>query len=78
VTAWAAENRLVLGTSVVADGSNEVAAIPELLRTLDLAGALATIDAGSPARRGSSTTLKSTPETAFTVRTTSRTEKPRP
>ncbi|OJW23998.1 MAG: hypothetical protein BGO49_24095 [Planctomycetales bacterium 71-10] len=45
VTAWAAENRLVLGTSVVADGSNEVAAIPELLRTLDLAGALATIDA---------------------------------
>src|SRR3954447_24750823 len=36
VTAWAAENRLVLGTSAVADGSNEIAAIPELLRTLDL------------------------------------------
>src|SRR3954449_4359910 len=45
VTAWAAENRLVLGTASVADGSNEVAAIPELLRTLDLAGALVTIDA---------------------------------
>src|SRR5947209_4053903 len=45
VTAWAAENRLVLGTAAVPDGSNEVAAIPELLRTLDLGGALVTIDA---------------------------------
>lgn len=45
VTAWAAENRLVLGTASVPDGSNEIAAIPELLRTLDLAGALVTIDA---------------------------------
>jgi predicted transposase YbfD/YdcC len=45
VTAWAAENRLVLGAASVRDGSNEVAAIPELLRTLDLAGAVVTIDA---------------------------------
>jgi predicted transposase YbfD/YdcC len=45
VTAWAAENRLVLGAASVADGSNEIAAIPELLRALDLAGALVTIDA---------------------------------
>ena len=45
VTAWAAENRLVLGTASVADGSNEIAAIPELLRALDLAGAIVTIDA---------------------------------
>jgi predicted transposase YbfD/YdcC len=45
VTAWAAENRLVLGTTAVPDGSNEVAAIPELLRILDLAGAIVTIDA---------------------------------
>ena len=45
VTAWAAENRLVLGTASVPDGSNEVAAIPELLRMLDLAGAIVTIDA---------------------------------
>jgi predicted transposase YbfD/YdcC len=45
VTAWAAENRLVLGAASVADGSNEIAAIPELLRTLDLAGAIVTIDA---------------------------------
>src|SRR5829696_2726825 len=45
VTAWAAENRPVLGTASVPDGSNEIAAIPELLRTLDLAGAIVTIDA---------------------------------
>ena len=45
VTAWAAENHLVLGTAAVPDGSNEIAAIPELLRALDLAGALVTIDA---------------------------------
>jgi predicted transposase YbfD/YdcC len=45
VTAWAAENRLVLGAAAVRDGSNEVAAIPELLRTLDLTGAIVTIDA---------------------------------
>lgn len=45
VTAWAAESRLILGATAVRDGSNEVAAIPELLGTLDLAGALVTIDA---------------------------------
>lgn len=45
VTAWAAENRLVLGTAAVSDGSNEIAAIPELLRALNLAGAIVTIDA---------------------------------
>ena len=45
VTAWAAESRLVLGAEAVADGSNEIAAIPELLRALDLAGAIVTIDA---------------------------------
>ena len=45
VNAWAAENRLILGQVSVADGSNEIAAIPELLRVLDLKGALVTIDA---------------------------------
>ncbi len=45
VTAWAAENRLALGARPVDDGSNEVAAIPELLRALDLSGAIVTIDA---------------------------------
>jgi predicted transposase YbfD/YdcC len=45
VSAWATANHLTLGQEAVADGSNEIAAIPELLRVLDLAGALVTIDA---------------------------------
>lgn len=45
VSAWAAENRLILGQAAVADGSHEIAAIPELLEVLDLTGALVTLDA---------------------------------
>ncbi len=45
VGAWATENRLALGQGAVPDGSNEIGTIPELLRTLDLAGAIVTIDA---------------------------------
>src|SRR5262249_61148982 len=45
VTAWATESRLALGARSVDGGSNEVAAIPGLLRALDLSGAIVTIDA---------------------------------
>jgi predicted transposase YbfD/YdcC len=45
VSAWAAANHLILGQQEVAEGSNEITAIPELLRALDLKGALVTIDA---------------------------------
>jgi len=45
VSAWAAENRLILGQQAVAGHSNEITAIPELLNALDLAGAVVTIDA---------------------------------
>jgi predicted transposase YbfD/YdcC len=45
VSAWATENRLVLGQCKVAEKSNEITAIPELLRVLDLEGATVTIDA---------------------------------
>lgn len=45
IRAWAAENRVILGQQAVADGSHEIAAIPELLRVSDLKGALVTIDA---------------------------------
>ena len=45
VSAWAVENGVILGQEAVADGSHEIAAIPELLRVLDLKGALVTIDA---------------------------------
>jgi predicted transposase YbfD/YdcC len=45
VNAWATENNLFLGSVAVADGSNEIAALPELLNVLDLKGALVTLDA---------------------------------
>ena len=45
VSAWATANHLVLGHRKVAEKSNEITAIPELLRALDLAGCLVTIDA---------------------------------
>jgi predicted transposase YbfD/YdcC len=45
VNAWATENRLILGQEAVADGSNEIAAVPALLKVLALKGALVTLDA---------------------------------
>jgi predicted transposase YbfD/YdcC len=45
VSAWASENKLSLGQVVVDEKSNEITAIPELLRLLDASGALVTIDA---------------------------------
>lgn len=45
VNAWAVENQLFLGQVAVEDGSHEIAAMPELLKILDLKGAFVTIDA---------------------------------
>ena len=45
VSAWAQEDRLVLGQTKVKEGSNEITAIPELLKMLELAGCIITIDA---------------------------------
>jgi predicted transposase YbfD/YdcC len=45
VSAWAAQNRVVLGQLKTAEKSNEITAIPELLRVLDVSGCLVTIDA---------------------------------
>jgi hypothetical protein len=43
VTAWASEQRLVLGQVKVEDHSNEITAIPALLELLDLTGAIVTL-----------------------------------
>lgn len=45
VNAWAVENRLILGQEAVAEGTNEIGTVPELLKVLDLNGALVTLDA---------------------------------
>lgn len=45
ISAFASKSRLVLGQQKVNDKSNEITAIPELLRLLDIKGSIITIDA---------------------------------
>jgi predicted transposase YbfD/YdcC len=45
VSAWASENRMVLAQLATEEKSNEITAIPVLLRQLALAGCIVTIDA---------------------------------
>ena len=47
ISAWACETRLVLGQLRVADKSNEISALPELLALLTLDGCIVTADAMS-------------------------------
>jgi predicted transposase YbfD/YdcC len=45
VSAWSVDNRLVLAQQAVDEKSNEITALPELLKGLQLKGAIVTIDA---------------------------------
>jgi predicted transposase YbfD/YdcC len=45
VSAWASENRLLLGQQACDAKSNEITAIPELIKNLEISGAIVTIDA---------------------------------
>jgi predicted transposase YbfD/YdcC len=45
VSAWAESNEIVLGQRKVDEKSNEITAIPELLKILDISGCIITIDA---------------------------------
>lgn len=45
ISAWATDNRLVLGQEAVDEKSNEITAIPKLLALLELKGCLVTLDA---------------------------------
>lgn len=45
VSAWAEQNRIVLGQVKVEQKSNEITAIPELLQVVDVEGCIVTIDA---------------------------------
>lgn len=45
ISAWAHENRLVLGQLKTDEGSNEITAIPKLLGLLELKGCIVTLDA---------------------------------
>lgn len=45
VSAWATANRLILGQLKVAEGTNEITAIPELLELLEIRDCIVTVDA---------------------------------
>jgi predicted transposase YbfD/YdcC len=45
VSAWAVQNRLILGVRSVPEGGHEITTVPDLLAALDLAGAVVTLDA---------------------------------
>jgi len=45
VSAWATANQLVLGQRKVDEKSNEITAIPQLLKLLEIAGCIVTVDA---------------------------------
>ena len=45
VNAWVAENKICVGQEKVMDKSNELDALPKLIKSLDLTDAIATIDA---------------------------------
>src|SRR5579871_1078310 len=45
ISAWAADNGLALGQLKVDDKSNEITAVPKLLRALELSGCIVTLDA---------------------------------
>ena len=45
VSAWVKDRRLTLGQVKVADHSNEITAVPELLQAIEIKGAVVTVDA---------------------------------
>ena len=45
VSAWACRNQLVLGQVKTHEKSNEITAVPELLKKLELSGCIVTVDA---------------------------------
>ena len=45
VSAWAAENRVLLGQVKTSEKSNEITAVPELLQQLDIKDSIVTLDA---------------------------------
>ncbi len=65
VSAWAEDNGLVLGQLKVAAKSNEITALPELLRVLELAGCIVTVDAMARRKRSPKKSSKPTPTTCW-------------
>ena len=68
VSAWASKNGVVLGQVKVDDKSNEITAIPELLKMLDIKGCIVSIDAIGTQKEIISTILEQGGDYLLTVK----------
>ncbi len=58
ISAWASANQIVLGQLKTEEKSNEITAIPHLLRLLDISGCIITIDAMGTQKKIAQTIIK--------------------
>lgn len=58
ISAWSASNKVVLGQLKTAEKSNEITAIPRLLKLLDISGCIITIDAMGTQKKIAETIIK--------------------
>ena len=58
ISAWASSNQVVLGQLKTEEKSNEITAIPHLLRLLDISGCIITIDAMGTQKKIAETIIK--------------------
>lgn len=68
VSAWASSNRVVLGQIKTIDKSNEITAIPLLLKMLDISGCIVTIDAMGCQKKIAETILKEGGDYLFSLK----------
>ena len=68
VHAWSVNNRVLLGQYAADAKSNEITAIPELLKLLDLKGAVVTIDAGGCHKAIAATVVEGQGDYVLTVK----------
>jgi len=68
VSAWACANGLVVGQVKTEEKSNEITAIPELLRTLEIEGCIVTIDAMGCQKKIAETIVEKNAEYVFSLK----------
>lgn len=68
VSAWASANGIVLGQKKTDDKSNEITAIPELLKTLELEGCIVTIDAMGCQKKIAETIVEKNADYVFSLK----------
>jgi len=73
VSAWASSNQVVLGQLKTDEKSNEITAIPNLLKLLDISGCIITIDAMGTQKKIAGTIIKKNAEYILAVKENQKT-----